>query len=45
MVENMEEFRVVQNKKLPTPHLEEIDKPENKFSLRDDFKTVRCLAW
>jgi DNA polymerase V len=32
------EFRVVRYKKLPTPHLEEIDKPENKFSLLDDFE-------
>lgn len=31
-------FRVVRYKKLPTPHLEEIDKPENKFSLLDDFE-------
>ncbi len=31
-------FRVLRYKKFPEPHLEEIDRPENKFSLLDDFE-------
>lgn len=32
------EFRVLRYRKFPTPHLEEIDDPERKFQLLDDFE-------
>lgn len=32
------DFRVLRFRKVPNPHLEEIDHPEKKFALLDDFE-------
>ena len=37
--------RVQRYKKFPDPHLEEINKLENKFSLLDVLKAARYSAW